>query len=221
MRLSFQKRDGGIWSHDRLTGAKWFKRRNGRTGQSMIESCMVVALISLLLFGMLQLSHVFMAQEVLDFAAFSGARARAVGFNDFMVQKAVRVACIPIAGRLVTPTLDSTADPIWQNKDLGWLWINAVAHSHGSTQSQFSVESARIPLYLGGSGWGTLPAILDYERWSTVDTPSLLENVATIKAQTGQNTPLLFPFHRAFFAADEIRMEGQATVESHYPLYLQ
>ena len=68
---------------------------------------MAVALICLIFMGLLQISELFAAREILNHAAARGARARAVGFNWFMVEKAVRVAAIPNAGKMVTPAFEN------------------------------------------------------------------------------------------------------------------
>ena len=74
-----------------------------RAGQSLVESCLVIGLTCLLFFGLLQISQLFAAREVLYHAAARGARAKTVGFNRWMVTKAVRVGAIPNAGRMLVP----------------------------------------------------------------------------------------------------------------------
>ena len=63
----------------------------------------MVALVCLCFFGVFQISQLFASQEVLNYAAGRGARARTVGFNRFMVYKTIQVGAIPNAGRLVNP----------------------------------------------------------------------------------------------------------------------
>ena len=86
--------------------------------------------ISLVFFTVLQLSQIFSAQEVLDYAAGRGARAKAVGLDDFMVHKTVRIGSIPNAGRMEWPV---------------------VAGGPAATQE---LESSRIPFYLGATAIG-------------------------------------------------------------------
>jgi len=76
-------------------------------GQALIESCIVIGLICLLLMGLFQLVQLFMAQEIMDYAAGRGARAKAVGFNDFMVAKTVCIGAIANAGALTFPERSS------------------------------------------------------------------------------------------------------------------
>ena len=56
-----------------------------KSGQSIIESSITVALISILFFGLVQMALLFTAKEVVTYAANKGARARTVGFNNFMI----------------------------------------------------------------------------------------------------------------------------------------
>ena len=193
----------------------------GRRGQAMIESCLVVAIVALCLFGLLQLSKLFTAREVLDYAASCGARARAVGFNDFMVYKVVRVASIPNAGRMTSPGYDRGAGLAGAVAGLtpGELWDLAL----GSTpvSPQLEVERSRVPLYLAADRYGELAPILDYEDWDTLN-PGVSELSPTLVRQTlRQDVPMRLPFHRAFYAADSLREEGEADMDSHAGLYLE
>ena len=175
-----------------------------RSGQALIESCLVVALICLIFFGVFQLSQLFASQEVLDYAAGRGARARTVGFNHFMVLKTVLVGAIPNAGKLLNP-----------------------AHTGGPAR-QYALESARIPLYLGAQSGGELGAILDYDGWGLSSLsgitvmPSYSLGDGTLRQEVKQTVDLTrYPFHRAYYAADSFPMTGQATLDEHYSLYLE
>ena len=63
----------------------------------------VVLVVGVLLFGLLQTAVVFSGREVLHHAAARAARARAVGFNEWMAFKAMRVASIPTSGKMLEP----------------------------------------------------------------------------------------------------------------------
>ena len=170
---------------------------NYQHGQSLIESCIVIGLLCLLLMGIFQVSQLFMAQEIVNYAAGRGARAKAVGFNEFMIFKAVKIATIANAGPITFPDVD------------------------GGPLEQRAVERARIPLYLGANWHGQLSSILDYENWPDIsysyseqDFPPILH------FQVFQDFPLSFAFHRAFYANDSISIVGHAYLDNHYPLYL-
>ena len=133
-----------------------------RSGQSLIESCFVIAILCLVLFGGVQISQFYMAREVLNHAAACGARARAVGFNDFMVQKTIRVAAIPLAGQLVQPRY--TAAPplvIPAQHYLGVVWDEALQFNGKAPQTD--IEKNQIPFYLDAADWGEAAGYLDYQ----------------------------------------------------------
>ncbi len=81
---------------------------NGRSrGQSLIEACLCIFLISLIFAGLFQVSRIFAAREILYHAANRSTRAKAVGLNSFMTTKAARVASIPNAGRMLLPEFEN------------------------------------------------------------------------------------------------------------------
>lgn len=171
-----------------------------RQGQALVESCLVVFLVCLAFFGIFQISQLFAAQEVLDYAAGRGARAITVGFNRFMVEKTVRVGAIPNAGRMLTP--DYQGGP-------------AAAHA---------LEIARIPLYLGADNGGQLRAILDYKYWESIrqDDSGVSLGDGTFRYSVDQSVCLTnVPFVRAFYNDDHVDMTGLAELDEHYTLYLE
>ncbi len=182
--------------------ASLFFRRSttSRAGQSLIESCLVLIIVCLAFFGVFQISQLFARQEVLHYAAARGARAKVVGFNQFMVFKTIRVGAIPNAGRLINPFSD------------------------GGPTAQHAVEAARIPLYMGTEDASELDPILDYQDWDTAQDVSwpLVSAFGdgTLRLRVGQQVPLRYPFHRAFYAADSMDMTGESWLDNHYTLYL-
>ena len=192
-----------------------------RAGQALIEACLVVALTALVLFGVLQVVLLYAAAEVVTRSAASGARAGAVGLNDFMVAKCVRVAAIPNAGALLTP--EAGASPVgglWRTARPGTLWEYAVASAPSSPRLE--AELSRIPLYLGADWAGQLPAILDYADWDTVGGPGLsAPDPISLRSETRQDYPLRFPFHRVFYLGDSVPLRGEVTLEDHAALYLE
>ncbi len=202
------------------TGAGEVRRRKG---QALIETCLVLILLCLILFGALQVSRLFAAREILDYAAARGARAQTVGFNRFMVEKTIRVGAIPNAGQLTSPDyagpLSSAGEHDWSVAGGGARWSFALSAAPASPQQ--ALESARIPLYLGATLHGHLSAILDYDRWDSLTYRTSGNNGAQIQVRVNQEFPLAFPLHRAFYAADSIPMEGRCDLENHASFYLE
>lgn len=168
-------------------------------GQALIESCIVIGLICLLLMGLFQLAQLFVSREILDYAAGRGARAKAVGFNDFMVSKTVRIGTIANAGTLTAP--ERAGGGPWEQ------WS--------------SIESPRIPHYLQANS-GELDAILNYAQWESIWWSCPAPDAAILHFEVHQDVPLMFfsNVFKAFFSASAVPIQGLADIENHYPLYL-
>ena len=70
-----------------------------RHGQAMLEALLAVCLVTSAFLALFTLSQMLTGKILLQHAAMRVARARAVGFNDFMCRKSARVAVIPISSR--------------------------------------------------------------------------------------------------------------------------
>ena len=187
----------------------------------MVESCIVMGLICLIFLGIFQLAQLFAAREFLSYSAARGARAKAVGFNRFMVWKTMRVGIIPNAGAMTSPEFDRLPSN-WGTGTPAELW-NAwhTAMSETPPSAQGAVEQSRIPLYLGAQYHGQLPPILDYEDWDTVTTPDPTEDLAgMVSVKVSQDYPLRVPLHTLFYAGDSIELSAEYRMENHHNLYL-
>lgn len=189
-----------------------------KAGQTLLETCIIMMLLCLIFFGLIQLSQLSASKEILDYAAICGARARTVGFNDFMVHKVVRVASIPNAGALVEPAVNRPANPAAFSGSPGTAWDFALQAQPASPQ--YPAEMNRIPLYLGADNWGRLPGILDYENWDSIRHVIDDPGGAGLGLRTAQEIPLWTPLHRLIYDGDTIDLAGDAILENHYPLYL-
>ncbi len=193
----------------------------GRAGQALVESCIVIGILCLLLMALLQLSQLFMAQEIVNYSAGRGARAKMVGFNEFMVYKTVRVGAIANAGKMTSPGLDEpTFSELTLSLGSRFRTRFPVTVSHGPA-AQRAMEKARIPMYLGADWFIQLPSILDYENWPTISySYSEQASPPILDFYVQQHFPLVLPLHRAFYDDDHIPFTGQATLDNHYPLYM-
>lgn len=204
-------------------------RLGSRNGQSLIESCFVIALIGLIFMGLFQISQLFGAWEVLQHAAARGARAKTVGFNWWMVEKAIRVASIPNAGNMLEPEVDTVDLNLRQLMAAathpGALWDDAVDSASGSPQ--YAIERARIPDYMAAATHSQAHYILDYEDWDTVRSGHagalLMPGAAlsdSLRVSVEQHYPMVAPMHRVFYGADSVGLVGVSELENHYPLYI-
>ncbi len=193
-----------------------------RSGQAIIESAIIILLTALLLFGLLQIGLLFVGREVLDHAATAGARARAVGFNDFMVHKTVRAAAIANAGPLIEPDprqFRTADDGRWGEWRVGALWNLALRGSPRSPQAQ--AEISRIPLYLGTERWEDQFAILNYEHWNTIVLSAVTDEENLVGVRVRQRMPLTMPFRRAFYAGDSVNVVTSAWQANYAETYLE
>ena len=105
----------------------------------MVETVIAVLIVTSVFLCLFKLSHMLTGKILLEHAAMRVARARAVGFNDFMCAKIAHVATIPVAGKRLWPEEEK---------------LDA------------SVELARVPIYLGTPDAAVARGVLEYEGWS-------------------------------------------------------
>ena len=92
---------------------------------------------------------------------------------------------------------------------------------YGGPAIQREYEKARIPMYLGAEWHNYLAPILNYERWSTIGyNYSEQDNPPVVDFYVRQQFPLAMPLHQLFFADNHLPFTGRATLENHYPLYM-
>ncbi|MDF7801608.1 pilus assembly protein [Pontiellaceae bacterium B1224] len=201
------------------------KTRTARKeGAAIVESCLVIIVLCLILFGLLQVSYLIMSRDVISFSAFASARALTVGMNEEFVERVARVTTIPSAG----PPFRSGPQHTTLAQDTpGRMWDNAVESSPGS--DQFWYEHYLIPWYLGAEDESQLDSLLNYHYWVSSDTAVSAQSSAAgsqeAEVTVSQNVPLAFPFARAFFHEADMGMmlrgtEGGAYVYEEVPVYL-
>ena len=116
--------------------------RRVRSGQAMIETVLAVLFITFTFMCLFKLSYFLTGKVLLEHAAMRVARARTVGFNNFMCLKAARVAVIPVAGECLWPTGEDAL-----------TWGN---------------ELARVRTYMESQTGPEARGILEYERWDSL-----------------------------------------------------
>ena len=105
----------------------------------MIETVLAVLFISFAFVVLFRLSYMLTGKIVLEHAAMRVARARSVGFNDFMCRKIARAAVIPVAGRRLWPMGDDAID--------------------------WDMERSRVPIYMIANTEAIARGVLEYEGW--------------------------------------------------------
>ena len=161
----------------------------------MVESIIVLFFLCVIFFLVFDYARLLICHTTLDYAAARAARARAVGFNDFMITKTVRVATASVAGE---------------------------CRSHDDKGNDLATGTlvSRMGSYLEAEQEADTKGILDFDLWDSdklgwsADEPGG-EN-AELTIHVWQRRPL--------YGSDdeELReVRGEAGIESHYPLYLQ
>ena len=105
----------------------------------MLETALAVLFITMMFLAVFQVAHMATARILLDHAAARAARARAVGFNDWMCLKSARVAMIPVAGERAWP--------------------------QGGALS----EASLVPIYMQTENRAMAGGILEYDGWRKMD----------------------------------------------------
>lgn len=187
------------------------KRRKHEKGQAIVESTMCLLMICLILFGLLQIFYLYVAQVILDYSAFCTARGAAVGlygrYSDggdaveegYILKRAMRVAAIGASGDLLTGE-DGGGTPFSPD---------------GNPLSQFGWEREQIPWYLQ---WGWY---LGYEYWDDMGDPEPETDNNCVRVRVGCEYPVDFPMKSAFFQSDTLDIQGEAAVMDYAVNYLQ
>lgn len=194
--------------------------RQNRSGQSLVESAIVLGLLCLIFMGLMELARLGVSREILYHAAARGSRARTVGFNRWMVRKCVNVASIPNAGAMTHPGYRvnrGVAQDIRQKRP-GELFLHFLGKDPGGFAN---VERARIPEYLAAENHLRAQQVLDYDRWDTINY-HLGGTLNSIDVQVSQDQSqwLWGPVHKAYYAATSLHMSVSSGIENHYSLYL-
>ena len=173
------------------------------SGQAMIETTVVLFFLCLVFFWVYEYTTVLTNHTVLDYAAARAARARTVGFNDFMITKTVRIATMATAGRCRT-----------QDDEGNSLSTGALISRMGS--------------YLQAENEAETRGILDFPFWEgsklgwECSEPG--GSVNELVMRVWQSRPLYGNGEEELDSKIDGRLyklQGEAHIEGHYPFYLQ
>jgi len=148
----------------------------------MIETVLAVLIISSIFVCLFKLSYMLTGKILTEHAAMRVARARAVGFNEFMCKKSARVAVIPAAGKRLWPEGD---------------------------QFDYSMELARVAIYMGTPNGAVANGVLEYEGWCRLD----------IDAGDGTDSKVRLGM-KLFDGTMEFKLDGNAGIEDNFTLYM-
>lgn len=203
-----------------------------KSGQALLESFGIIMLLCLILFGSIQYVLLLTATEVIQYSADSSVRARAVGFNYFMVSKVAGVSSIPNAGAMLRPRTFVLSDLGWYRRPANRplpperAFFTAI-RSSGRTSQYSTVEFRNIPLFLGSASPSEMFGYLHYENWEDDSDSRILEPVYTIadsgniEVTMSQDFAFRMPLFRAFSDEDEMQIRRQSSLVDHAELYLE
>lgn len=160
-----------------------------RRGQAMLETALAVLFITIIFLMVFQAAHTVTAKILLDHAAARAARAKSVGFNDWMCLKSARVAMIPVAGERTWP-------------------------EGGGAMA----EASFVPAYMQTENVAMADGILEYDGWREMDVSVRSGVGSEIDARVSLDMPRFYS--RGDGDSDAINVEGEARIESHFPLYM-
>jgi len=125
----------------------------------MVETLIAVLIVTSVFLCLFRLSRLLTGKILMQHAAMRVARARAVGFNEFMCTKAARVAVIPVAGERTWPT--------------------------GENAIGYDAERSRVASYMQAVSHPVARGILDYEGWGHLAVDPGDGTKATVRLRTG------------------------------------
>lgn len=217
-------------------------RKQRKEGAAIVESCLAIIMLCLILFGLMQVSHVIMAKDVVSYSALAAARSLAVGMSEDFVDRVAHVTTIPTAGPAYQSAGMYDDSLSTDGKTLGEIWDDAVSSSPSS--SQYWYEDEMIPYYLGADDDSMLDGLLNYYYWVTdeseVSTESSEAGDEYAEVTISQDVPLAYPFAAVFFfdydyvsvlgsdgegstvyrEVPAYSIEQNVTIENHSALYL-
>ncbi len=208
--------------------------RRKQRGEAIVEGMISMLLLCLVLFGLLQVFYLTVAQMLVQYSAFTAARASSVGIADYLVDRFSRTAVAGASGSILTPpssfssmvsqagsetlaTYSSSSDPdAWgffprYHAGVSWLEYEFWA---GKNKTQILTGS------LEGSGGGS---------WS-VDVPDagttfgcLVQRDSELVSSTvGFNKyPTNFPMWKAFSSEDSLDISYSTSIQNYAYEYLE
>ena len=177
--------------------------RRRKCGQAMVETAIAMIVILIVFLALFNLADLIRVKLLVETAAVKCARARAVGYNDFMLRKIARLTTMPVAGECFT-----TSD-------------------NGDGKLSYAERYYRIGNYLTSEYEAQANAILDFAYWRNGDTAiSASSGQSPAAATVIQRRPRLFDFGvlttgKGTKEDDHATISASAIVEAHYPDYLQ
>jgi len=99
--------------HSLFTTRATFPAPRRLAAQALVEYAIVFPLQLMLTLGIIQLAHLFVAKQVLEYAAYCAARAKVVGLDDSEARRAAAIPLSRVTGPSGVTAPDSVVLPGW------------------------------------------------------------------------------------------------------------
>lgn len=170
----------------------------------MIETTIAMIVVLIVFLAMFNLSDQMRAKLLVENASVKCARARAVGYNDFMLRKIARLSTMPAAGRCLTPSAQG-----------------------GDAALSSGERYARMGDYLASEYEAQADAILEFELWQDGNTSvECSADASRTTATVTQRRPRIDGIGMLTGTSDSgigeyAPISATGTAEAHYKSYLQ
>jgi len=199
------------------------QKRRGERGSAILESFLSMLLLGLILFGVLQLFQLALAQMVADYAAFRGARSAAVGLRNEWAYIESLVKAAPASGHLQFE--DHRRPNIYQEETIlekfmyqkkGYEHVN---YSYWAEDVQFHFDY-RCPYY-GLPMRGSCSIC----QFSNTNKPRAELSVNGFDMKHTEfrfiNYPLTIPFYKFITGHESVTITGEARIANYSERFLE
>lgn len=175
--------------------AAMYARRKGEHGAAILESFLCMILIGVMLFGILQLFQLVVADMITEYASFRGARSASVGFRNDLALREALVNAAPASGSMVTPAYSDYA---------GYNW------------NRVETEKSLLRGYMQGE------RTVQYANWNTIhyDVDGNGQKILKFSLEF-DNFPLNIPLHELITGRDSITISSQTELTNHSSAFLE
>ena len=170
--------------------------RKTEAGQSIIEGTLCLLFLCLIIFGLLQIFYISVAQLFTDYSGFFAARSATVGFAPYIVTRTARASVVAASGRPPSPGVAGRTPSSGEGGE--YLWIK---------DYQAGRRGLSYPYWDGST---------NYSNSSNTQGDTVSSYVQF------NNYPLDFPMRAAFTNSDSVDINSNTSnLINHSIVYLE
>ena len=199
------------------------RRRRGERGSAILETFLSMLLLGMLLFGVLQIFQLALAQMVADYAAFRGARSAAVGLKkDWTIIESL-VKAAPASGHLDFNNHQKTniyeEETILQNFMYQKKGYKNVNYSYWSGEVGHHTDY-RCPEYGQPMRGGCSICRLSSKPYVDTTVNDSFNDTISFEFKF-KNYPMTIPFYKFITGYDSITISSEAELTNHSSRFLK